>query len=535
MQLECVKAPIEIANPAHFWHNIAMKNLLAAIGVSLFALATRAALPQPDLILQIHFAGAQRISATQQSRAFTNEFCSPEAVALRAQTATRLADWLSGWLQANLAASVPNGAAKLRPLFDDLQKSEFFLEIRAAANGQPEAAIAINLDAPRAQLWQANLKPFFATATFKSTGSWLFFDSNPALLGLGDRLAKRISAPAAGWFDLDVNWPLLARWYPVLQSLALPETQFQVTAPADFFYIAGKFFYPQNLALNLDPWRVPTNTVHEPFTSFTAVRGFASWFQSQPWAQPYQITPAPSQLFVWSLPQFRLQTFAAIPVPDAARALSQANARLAPAIAAADARDAFLSPLATSMAANDLAITGMPFAAPHLRALTEPAGQFLFWETFPNPPTGRPFPPGLLHTLAQNNLVLYHWEITADRMPQLLHVLQLGLMITGHKQLEAQTAAFKWMQKSSAKMAISETQIAQSGPAELTFARKSPGIFTAAEMFALASWLEATNFPGCDLSMPPGFTHSSQAPGAPTQRTISLPAPAPAHSPVPAH
>ncbi len=506
-----------------------MKTLLAIIGVSLFTLATRAALPQPDLILQIHFAGAQKISADPHSRAFTNEFTSPEALALRAQTATKLADWLSGWLQTNLNASVPNGAAKLRPLFDDLQKSEFFLEIRAAANGQPEAAIAINLEAPRAQLWEAGLKPFFAAATFKSTGGWLIFDSNPALLKLGDRLAKRIAAPPAGWFDLDVNWPLLARWYPVLQSLALPETQFQITALADHFYVAGKFFYPQNLGWNLDPWRVPTNTIHEPFTSFTAVRGFASWFQSQPWTQPYQIAPAPNQLFVWSLPQYPLQTFAAIPVPDAARALSQADARLAPAITAADARDYFLSPLATSLAANDLAITGMPFAAPHLRALTEPAGQFLFWETFPNPPTGRPFPPGLLHTLAQNNLVLYHWEITADRMPQLLHVFQLGLMMTGHKQLDGHSAAFKWMQKSSAKMAISETQISQSGPAELTFVRKTPGIFTATEMFALASWLEATNFPGCDLRMPPGFTHSSRPIGAQSPRAISLPAPAPAH------
>ena len=285
----------------------------------LVALAARAALPQPDLLLQIHFAGAQKISANTNASAFTNEFCSPEALALRAQTATKLSGWLSGWLQTNLNTTVPGGAAKLRPLLDDLQSSEFFLEIRAAANGQPEAAIAIKLDLPRAQLWQANLKPFFAAATFKSAGGWLVFDSNPALLGLGDKVAQRISAPPTDWLDLDVNWPRLAQWHPLLKELALPETQFAVTAPGDYFSISGKFFFPENLALNLEPWRIPTNTVHVPFNSFTAVRGFASWWQSQPWAQPYQITPTPNQIIFWSLPWAPFQTFASVPVPDAAR------------------------------------------------------------------------------------------------------------------------------------------------------------------------------------------------------------------------
>ncbi len=42
-----------------------------------------------------------------------------------------------------------------------------------AANGKPNVAIAIKLDPARAQLWQANLKPFFAAANFKSAGGWL--------------------------------------------------------------------------------------------------------------------------------------------------------------------------------------------------------------------------------------------------------------------------------------------------------------------------------------------------------------------------
>lgn len=507
-----------------------MKNLTASvIGLFLSALATRAALPQPDLIAQIYFAGAQKISADAHATAFTNEFCSNEALALRAQTANKLAGWLAGWLGIELKQSIAESAMQLRPLFDDLQKSEWFLEARATANSQPEVAIAIKLDPSRARVWQAGLKPFFATASFKSTGGWLIFDSNPALLGLGSRLAQKISAPPAGWFDLDVNWPRLAQWHPTLKELGLPETQFTVTVPDDNFRINGKFYFPENLALNLEPWRVPTNTIRTPFNSFTAVRGFASWFQSQPWAQPYQTSPTPNQLILWSLPSFPFQTFAAVPVPDAANALSQFYERLTPVFYTANAEDKVMTPVTPDMTNRMVIFRGVPFAAPQLQALTEPAGQFLFGELFPNPPRSRePLPPQLFRRLATKNLVFYHWEITASRIPQLLQVTQLGLMMTMHKQLKANSAAFEWLRRIGAPLGPTDTEITQSGPAELTFARKTPGIFTAAEFYTLANWLEATNFPDCDLKLPPRAHRAGKTHQEPS--ILTAPASTPGHA-----
>ncbi len=123
-----------------------MNKLFALFAPFLLAAAAPAALPQPDLIAQIHFAGAQKISAATNVSAFTNEFCSAEALALRNQTADKLSAWLAGWLQNNLMVTVAGGPEKLRPLFDDLQKSEWFLEARGAAGGKPEVAIAIKLD-----------------------------------------------------------------------------------------------------------------------------------------------------------------------------------------------------------------------------------------------------------------------------------------------------------------------------------------------------------------------------------------------------
>ena len=480
-----------------------MKKLSAILALASLLPAARAALPQPDLIAQIHFAGPQKIFADANAAAIKDEFCSAEAVALRAQTAGKLSVWLAGWLQKNNGVNVPDGAAKLRPLLDDLQKTEWFAESRVAPNGKIEAAIAVKLDAATAAQWQNSLKLFFPASSCKTAGGWLIFDSDPALLKLGDSLAQKISAPPTAWANADVNWPRLAQWFPKLKELALPETQFAVTASNANFHIAGKFLFPENLAIKLDPWRVPTNTIHIPFDSFTAARGFAGGLKSQPWAQALQISPTPNQIVTWSLSPVAFQMFAAIPAPDADSALSQAYAQIAPEINAANARDDFIMPVRAQMGTNQISFTGLPWVAPNLKALKEPAGQFLFLETFPNAMRRGPLPPELFRRLETPNLVFYHWEITSERMTNWLQLSQFALMVTRHKQIDANSAAFKWLKKTGPALGPTDTEITQSGPAEFTFTRKTSGVFTALELYALANWLEATNFPGCDLKLPP--------------------------------
>ena len=135
-------------------------------------------------------------------------------------------------------------------------------------------------------------------------------------------LAQKVALPQDGWFTLDANWPRLAQWFPEAGRLALPETQFTVTAQGTNFHIAGKFIFPQMLAINLEPWKFPTNLVHEPFSSFTAVRGFSSWLASQDWVQPCPIVPVPNQAFIWTGQGLPFGIYVAAPVSDPMSALS---------------------------------------------------------------------------------------------------------------------------------------------------------------------------------------------------------------------
>jgi hypothetical protein len=150
-----------------------------------------------------------------------------------------------------------------------------------------------------------------------------------------------------------------------------------------------------------------------------------------------------------------------------------------------------------------VSLRGVPFIGPYLRAIKEPSGQFLFAGAFPNTPRSKPLPPELFQRLSEKNLVFYHWELTGDRYPQLLNMSQLVLAISGHRQLGGKTASMLWLQKITPQLGNNMTTIVQTGPAEMTFTRKATGIFTAMELFVLGSWLEAPDFPGMNLKLPP--------------------------------
>jgi hypothetical protein len=143
----------------------------------------------------------------------------------------------------------------------------------------------------------------------------------------------------------------------------------------------------------------------------------------------------------------------------------------------------------------------------------------LFAGIFPNGPrTKQPLPPELLAKLDRTNLVYFDWENTGERLSRLPQLTQLALMETRHKQFPAQSAAGKWLSRIGPALGVAVTEVTETAPEALSFKRSAPAGLTAIELTALANWLEATNFPGCDLSLPlrKNLKRSHpQTPGAP--------------------
>ncbi len=528
-----------------FWMTI-----LAALA----AVAGRAALPSPDLIAQIHFAGGPAIAADTNAAAFTNLWCTPEALALRNQTLNKLSHAPYAWLKSKIAAGTGDEAAQLRPLIDDLSSAEWFLQVRDAATGSPELALAIRLDAGRAQLWQSNLKSVLEAWTampvtktpagwelkkhlppdlirLVRVGDWVVVGYGQDALPLNDALVRRVQAekrpvPADknAWLTLDLDWPRLSRWLPEFKSLDLPETQLQLAGRDGHLRWNGKLVFSQPLALTLEPWRLPTNTINMPLDSFEAARGIAPWLQKQNWLRPYTISPLPNQMFVWAVDQMPLQTFAAVPVPNGKKALQELEQKLS---IHTNWQNRLQMPLTMEATNNQLSWLGVPMAAPNLQAVHEPAGDFLLAGVFPNVPHSQPLPPELLTQIAHGNLVYYHWEVTSERLKQLPQLTQLALMITRHRQLDAQSPAGKWLGRIGPTLGVTVTEVKQTAPNELSLQRKAPAGFTAFELIALANWLEATNFPGCNLDLPPP-RHRRPAPRATNAPPMHPPVASPA-------
>jgi hypothetical protein len=473
-------------------------------------------------IVRIHFAGAANISSDTNSVAFENEFYSPEARALESQTLDKLSRAPGVWFKDKLPSGVGDGSAQLRPLLDDFLKSEWVFEM-ADAPQSPEYALAIRLDSDREQFWQTNLRYLLESWTkitaqtvpggwelkkdmppnlFRvvRAGNWLVIGCGQDELPLSDQWAgEGIPSDETNWLSADLDWPRLAQIFPAFAKFDFPGIKMQITGNNGNLQLTGQFNLGQPLPI-LDKWQIPTNIIHQPLTSFTAVRGFAPWLENQKWAKTLEISPEPDQLFIWSLGLMPLQTFIAAPVSNATNALAQLGKNL---VTYTNWQSDFIYHTGVDITANRVAMTNVPFVAPEVVALQEKSGDFLFADVFPNIPQGKAPPQELLQAFDQDNLVFYQWEKTSERLKVLPQLTQLVLMLNNQRQLDLNSTAAKWLNLIGPTLGICTTEVTKTGPQELAFTRKAPAGLTAFELITLANWLEAPNFPRCDLSLPP--------------------------------
>ena len=310
-------------------------------------------------------------------------------------------------------------------------------------------------------------------------------------------------AKPGAWLTVDADWQRIVRRWPELTLTDLPDMHLEVKGFPGGLLLQGRGVFPGAAPVSPTAWQVPVRLIHEPFVSFTAARGFAPWLNEQKWFQPYAISPTPNQVFFWASPRSSFNSYAAIPVPSASGALKQAGDRLTAKFAQLNQAHFFAAPQKLNVSSNVVSVANLPpFYFPNLKPWQEPAGQFLTGGFFATAPGLKPIPANLRAQLDAPGVVYYDWESTSHRLPDLLQLFQINLVLTKHKQLEGKSAAAKWLKAIEPKLGDSVTVVKQTRPNELTFTRSAATGLTAVELESLAHWLEAPNFPGCDLRMP---------------------------------
>ena len=326
-------------------------------------------------------------------------------------------------------------------------------------------------------------------------------------------LRRVSSALSLGW-NLPDAWPRIsATW----------------TGTGELIRTAGELTFPQPLDLQLEPWNIPTNLVHDPLVSFTAVRGVRPWLARQPWFKQLQIELAPNQFSAWASGPTPMLTFVAAPMSNAAAVLQKSGPRVEteqnPWVT-----NNTIGVLEYSTEPAALAWSGLPMFTPMIEAVLASGGGFLLGRVGAKPTgEGKPAPPELFAQLvARPSLVYYDWEITQAKLSHWVYLSQTTRLALKLPQMPHQSASFAFLLAVAPKLGNTGTQVVQDGPASLSFVRNSHSGFTAVELHFLADWLESPAFPrGLHTLLAPKPVRKLP-PGLGTNAIPSKPMPAPA-------
>ena len=519
-----------------------------------------------DPMFTLHWTGIKQLATNASAAGFMKIWRLPESERLKSQTLDKLA--AAPWrLASTNRPAITNWAAfqreypsavVLRPLFDDLVQEEWFLEGREGTDHAPEAALAIRLEPGRSGIWETNL----ASVLEKATGARRFPSQTPEahtwqINGKSTTLPSLLHqvefTRAGGWtvvaFGTQQNQSLsnfLSRIQKGQSPLQVDantswlETTFDLRRasrilglgldlPADWPAISlsfngdgqnvvthGLFSFARPLPFQIEPWIIPTNLVHEPLHSFTAVQGVQHWLSSWRWWEQAHPASTPNQIFAWGQSGSPFLDYAAAPLADAHKDM----VKLGPALI-----NSFNPTLVSNRmgkweknSSSDGVEWHAPVISPFLQSITTKQGSFLLAGLSPFGLTNGAPPVGTFkELLGQANIVCYAREITGPRVEAWLYIGQIFRIILRRVQLPPEARSIAWLKAIAPQLGNSTTLVTKTGPNTITLSRQSTLGLTAFEMHLLVDWLESEEFPGrphtvvAKLRPPPPLVHG--APG----------------------
>jgi hypothetical protein len=505
--------------------------------------------PAAQTIARLHWLGKKRVAAEANAAGFMNLWNLPESRKLEAQILDKLAVSVASgqWRVAEAGGQRPGvrrqepgitpsaSASLIRPLLEDLLQQESYLEVRQAGSLPCALALAVRLETERAALWETNLTAALASlpgARFTPTqdgarhwqlpitqeasrltphlslaraGDWTLLglapDQNPLLSDWAARIRRdQAPLPAAAtnyWLEADLEAGRVAAAVALDRRLPPDLVKLSLTATGDGAWVRSdlELTFAKPLKLELDPWRMPTNLILGPVSSFTAVRGIEPWLASLEARSSLPASPLPNQFYSWALQGLPVQTYFAAPHPDASNQVSRLADLVLQNSGSWSATNNLVK-FGESQTFNGLEWRGIPCISPFLQSVVLDTGGFIFGGLFPAGGTNTPLPPEMLLELStRTNLALYDWEITGLRIAQWLYLGQSLRLVFQQSQFPAQSAGLAWLRAVGPKLGPSGTEVTQTGSSQLSVKRKSSVGFTAVELHLLADWLESPSFP----------------------------------------
>ena len=420
--------------------------------------------PKPEVLFRHHFIGTEQMKSNTNLARLKAIGELPETRRLWYRALQKLAVAPHQFLQASLDPATTNGAVWLRPLLEDLLRTESVSVISVLENKPIEWTLGVRLDEERASVWATNLvqllhnwqkgEPTRVGTNDPTSWAWSLAGSpcnfqflrvaGGLLIGVAagklpeeSALVERLhSAGTTGgdWLEVEAKTAWLADEFSLPAWLQGPPEQWpraelHLATRGERVRSQARLKYAQTLALTLPAWQLPTNTIRDPLLSFTAARGLSKWLGKWNALATLQLPPLPDQIAVWAESQIPFLTFAAMPTTEATNLIELAAKNLPLLVGSNETRRVSGDFLYDTNRAQ-LQWLRVPFLSPSLRPLEEPAGQFVMAGLLPYGRSPRPAPVELFEqVLGRTNLIYFDWEITQGRLQQWRQLGQLPSLL----------------------------------------------------------------------------------------------------------
>lgn len=504
---------------------------------------------QPELAAEFYWVGHPDRSLPSEVGYLKKVLHDPLTQEMWRSISARLAAHMREGLFSKESLIPEESLATLDVLLADLPKAELVLQLWEHPSGEMAWALAMNLEHQDVEAWEgalrylAELESARPTRDFRSPlargwevlgfrgthllrllriNHWLLVSDSPGddsvlgrmlenLLITGHPYSRTRDCLVSGMINLKRIMPHLSLPEWLVSSIReWPMVEFRTGPGSGKLRSLAQVHFQTPHGVEMAPWHIPLQTIHEPLNSFTALQGIRPWLDNVEILHRLQFTPVPNQLFTWSLagqPPFR--TMLAFPMNNVTNVLENSAQRLI-RYANPDLQKLNLGQIEWVDKSSRILWHGvLPAMFPYLQPAIEPTGQFVAGGLFPMAPdtTADPPPEELIDQVrGRTNLVFYHWEITAERLEQWQSILQLvDLAVYGfHKpkspeereshQLARFPLTHQWLELVRPYAGNTVTEATIVSPHQFQLERSSHFGLTALEWLGLMRYLESAGY-----------------------------------------